>query len=93
MKASYIVQLLFTQDILFVIASFRAFQTGCICVTSRTWNNFYRMHLIHQFGSERTWTLQKLTHPSPKVTCWGSHRNVYQHLRWGVTHKENMQFR
>ena len=26
------------------------------------------------------------------VTCWGSHRNVYQHLRWGVTHKENMQF-
>ena len=25
--------------------------------------------------------------------CWGSHRNVYQHLRWGVTHKENMQFR
>ena len=26
-------------------------------------------------------------------SCWGSHRNVYQHLRWGVTHKENMEFR
>ena len=70
MKASYIVHLLFTQDILFVIASFRAFQTGCVCVMSWTWNNFYRMHLIHQFGSERTWTLQKLTHLSPKVTCY-----------------------
>ena len=42
----------------------RAGHTRCVCVTSRTWNDFYRMRLIRQFCSERTWTLQKLTHPS-----------------------------
>ena len=24
--------------------------------------------------------------------CWGSHRDIYQHSRWGFAHKENMQF-
>ena len=51
-------------------ALLRAVHTGCVCVTSWTWNNFYHMRLmIRQFCSERTWTLQKSTHPSPKVTC------------------------
>ena len=29
----------------------------------------------------------------PLYFCSGTHRNVCQHLRWGVAHKENMQFR
>ena len=49
--------------------AFRAVYNGCVCITSRTWHDFFCMPLIRQFCSERTWTLQKLTHPSPKVTC------------------------
>ena len=26
------------------------------------------------------------------TTCWGVQRDVCQHLRWGVAHKENLRF-
>ena len=45
-----------------------------------------------QIALKQTAEVEKPSIQRQHLSCWGSHRNVYQHLRWGVTHKENMQF-